>query len=637
MLQDLREHVQGWIAVVIACILCLAFALWGIEYYISGSNTQKAVVKVNGVEITQDQVDAAYKRARQSMQLPDTAANEAMLQQLKLRVLNGLIQEQVLLQAAQKSGYVISPLQIGAFLQQMPAFQWQGQFSPELFQRTLMNLSYTPQTFSNEIEKSMLLQQVRRAAIESNFALPSEVDQEIKLRDQQRDFGYMVIPTARFLSGVTLTDAQIAAYYKANAPRFTTPEQISVQYVVLSTEDMGKKINISDQELQQYYEENKGAFSSPQQWQLARIFISAPKDADAKTQSTAAAKIKDIEAQLESGKAFAQVAMQSSDDKTTAAKGGDLGWVTRMQQPALIQAASLLKPGQISTPFQTDEGWNIIKVMAVKSAQAPPFASVKVEVDKNLRQQKIDQLVSEQSDQLSNLTYTHPDTLKPAADALGLPVQTSELFTRQGGKSGLFANPKIINAAFSDLVLKQHSNSDVISIDDHTVVVLRIADDKPAAVQPLAQVRATIEDTLKQQAAQKAAKDLGMKIMQQLMNKSSSPSQIAKQNQLTWVQKTNVSRQSKEVTASVLNLAFNQPAPAADGKPSLQGADLPEGGCVVIAVNKVTDGVITVDDKQRQLLQQQQSSGWGTLDYDLYVAGQMRKATIKHEQTTPSP
>lgn len=481
MLQSLREHVQGWIAVVIAGILGLAFALWGIEYYIGNGPTEVVVAKVNGEKITQNQLEVAYNRARQAQQLSGNSAdNETLQKQIKTRALNGLVQQQVLTRAANKAGYVISPVQVGALLQQMPAFQMNGQFSYDLFQRTLMNLSYTPEMFAQEIGKSALLQQVQLSLVESNFALADDLNRYVSLLSQKRNFAYMQISPTSFLANTPITDQAIADYYKANSQKFTTSEQVSLQYLLLSTDT-----------------------------------------------------------------------------------------------------------------------------------------------------QKTDQWVAEQSDKLAELTYTHPDTLKFAGDALGLPIQTTALFTRQGEKTGLLSNPKILSTAFSDNVLKQRNNSDIISLDDHTVIVVRVADHKPVGVKPLLEVRAEIEKILKQQMAQKAAMALGEKIIQD-MKQGASPQKLALQNKLTWMQKNNVDRGAKDIPPEILKIAFNQPAPGSNKAPVFYGQNLSEGGYVILMVNAVIEEALTsVTADQRLSLQKQMNNDFGALDYELYLAQEISKAKIK--------
>lgn len=536
MLQNLREHVQGWIAAVIAGILCLAFALWGVEYYISSTPSHPVVAKVDGFKITQDQWDTAYNRSRQSqqIQLSDPKLNEAYQNQLKTKALNGLIQQHVLITAAEKMGYVISPAQVLATLQQMPAFQLDGQFSYPLFQRTLQNLSYTPEGFAQDISNSNLLMQVQRSFADSNFALSQDVDRSTSLQNQKRSFGYFLISPTPFLASSTVKPEAVEDYYKTHTQDFTLPEKVSLQYLLLSTIEASNQVEITEEELKQFFDENKSAFSS-----------------------------------------------------TKDAKG-----------------------------------------------KVPTFADVKPKVEKALRAQKAEQWVATQSDRLTNLTYTRPDTLRVASEELGLPIQITELFTQRGEKQGLLSNPKVLAAAFSDNVLKQRNNSDLIQIDNQTLMVLRIAEYKPAVPQPLAEVRPNIEKFLKQQAAQKTAATLGQQIQEQ-MKKGVPASQLATKNKLSWVQKQNVDLAAKDIPKEILNLVFDQSAPESSDKPAIDGKALRDGSYAVVALNAVVVGNASSSDAaSRSTQQKQMDTQFGALDYDLYLADQMNTAKIKYEIET---
>lgn len=533
MLQNLREHVHGWVAAVIAGILCLAFALWGIEYYISGSPAQHVVAKVNSFEITQDQWDAAYNRGRQSQQIQfnDPVLNEAYQNKMKMQALNGLIQAHALTQAAKKSGYVISPVQVGLVIQQIPAFQREGRFSYPLFQQALQNLSYTPEGFAEEIANSSLLSQVQRGFVESNFSLPNEIEQHILLQHQTRDFGYFIISPTPFLSKVAIKDKEIEDYYAAHGKDFMQPEQVSIEYVMLSTEELNKKIQITPQEVAQYYEENKAAFPSD------------PKSSKTKAELLASA-------------------------------------------------------------------------------------------EKALRQQKAEQWIVTQSDTLSNIAYTHPDTLKPAADAIGVTIQTTDLFTKQGEKKGILSNAKVLAAAFSEAVLKEGNNSDLIPVDERTAIVLRRHAYNPAAKQPLQEVRSNIERYLKYQAAQKAAVALGEKI-KQAVQAGTAPEKLATEYSLSWVKKNKLGRENKSIPPEILHFVFNQPIPAPDKKWRVQGGSLPKGEYLVTVLTSVVTGPPAVTDTTAQKeMQQKIANSWGGLDYDLYLSQQMEHAKIKMETKT---
>ena len=543
MLQNLRAHIQGWVAGLIASVLCLAFALWGVEYYIGNTTNKVVVAKVNGESINKDQWDTAYAHALQSQQMPtDLALSEIFQAQLRQQVLQGLIQQTVLRKAAEKAGYVISPAQVWTLLQRMSAFQVNGQFSYPLFLRKLDNLSYTLPVFLTEMTHSSLLQQAQQSILDSNFVLPDDRKQRELLDHQKRDFGYFLISPSLFLNKTSLTESQIQDYYTANSTRFMRPEQVRIQYILLSTDDIAKKVTLND---------------------------------------------------------------------------------------------------------------NI------------------------LRQEKIQELTTQASDQLSNLTYTHPDTLQPAASALGLSIQTTPFFDRSGHQmlvisaapnnkqlsskraalpppvttqsklidtqqlaqdnktqallADLLENPKILSAAFSDNVLKQRNNSDVISIDDHTILVLRVLDDKAPAPKALAEVRKTIiEPQLKQQAADKWVTDLGQKIFQKIQKGESIPV-LAKQNKMIWIKKTNIARTDadKQMPKELLNFVFNQPVPSR-GKNVIRAEKLTDGAYVIVAISQVsTELPKTQDAVQRELVANQMKYDFGQLDADLYLAQHMAQAKIQ--------
>ncbi len=633
MLQNLREHAQGWIAGVIVAILCLAFALWGIEYYIGGNQHQAVLAKVNGHEISQDQVDSVYKRLRQQLAATDFATfNQDQQQALKAQALEKLVNQNVLATAAEKANYHISMRQISSILTQIPSFQLNGQFSPALFQRVVTNFFPSEQAFLDDVKQSAIILQAKMGMTESAFVLPNELNQAISLMDQKRDVRYLTIPAAQFLKTATITDQAIANYYKSHQQSFMQAAQVKIEYIELAAKDFNAQVTVTEPEISQSYEENKAAYSTPEQWQIAQILINVPEHAEQNAIAAAQGKIDAIAQKLKQNQDFATLAIQYSDDKASSIKGGLLGWVDRSKLPAeTIQAVSTLQPGQTSAPFRTAQGFAIVKLLGINSPVAKPLAAVHEQVANALRQQKVQQILSDKSDQLTNLTYTNPDTLKVAADTLKLPVQTSEFFTQQGAQSGVAADPKVVAVAFSDNVLKQRNNSDLIALDDQTALVMRVADYKPAALRPLAEVRPMIEDKLKAQAAKDAAQTLGKKILADL-KQGQTIDDAAKKYQLSEQQKQNISREVTEIPAQILELAFSLPGATAT-HPALGGKSLTDGSYIVIAVTNVQNGDPKTADPQRvENVRKALSEQYGALDYYLYTTEKMQQAKIKFIQ-----
>lgn len=76
---------------------------------------------------------------------------------------------------------------------------------------------------------------------------------------------------------------------------------------------------------------------------------------------------------LQEGGDFAALARELSDDKGSAVRGGDLGWVpSSVMVPEFAREMDALQPNQISAPFKTRFGWHIVQVLERRQGQASP-------------------------------------------------------------------------------------------------------------------------------------------------------------------------------------------------------------------------------------------------------------------------
>ena len=483
MLQSLREKATGGVAFFIIGALVISFAFWGIQDYLHGSADGVTIAKVNGNKITQQQVNKAYQRLQQQLVAQKVLTIPLSLKQqaqLKKEALNQLIEMNVFADAARSDGYRVSDQQIDATIKSMPTFQVNGQFSPARFQQILSAMLYTQAQFINDLRQSILVTQMNAGVMGSAFVLPNEIKTVSQLMHQKRDFEYLLLPTSKFAKQVTVSKQEIDDYYQKNQDQFMLPAQVSIEYIELSVKNIEKNLNLSKQELQQYYDDNIDLFSTPEKWKLATLLIRLPHSASAQQLSQAKQKASDIEAKLKQGESFDKLISEYSDNKTSRITGDSGSWVTKSDLPALLgEVVSKLSAGQLSQAVKTDRGYEIVKVIDIQQPKVVPLASVKEKVEKAAIAQKAQKQFSDDSEQLANLTYTDPSTLKSAANALNLTVHTTGLFTQKGDKTGITSNPKITSMAFSDNVLKDDNNSDPINLSPTQIVVLRIKQSEP--------------------------------------------------------------------------------------------------------------------------------------------------------------
>jgi parvulin-like peptidyl-prolyl isomerase len=134
----------------------------------------------------------------------------------------------------------------------------------------------------------------------------------------------------------------------------------------------------SEAEIQAAYDANRPAMIVPRQFELAQIFVSQPKGADAAVEAAAAKKLADVQRKLKApGADFAAIAKTDSDSKETAGKGGEIGWVPEpMIKPEILTPIMGLAKGGIAEPVRMDDGWMILKLIDVKQPGQRPLAEV---------------------------------------------------------------------------------------------------------------------------------------------------------------------------------------------------------------------------------------------------------------------
>ena len=146
----------------------------------------------------------------------------------------------------------------------------------------------------------------------------------------------------------------------------------------------------SDDELKAAWEERKASFATPRQYRLAQIFIACPKSAGKAALQKAEAKLAVVKMRLASpNEDFATIARSDSEDKATAAAGGEIGWLSDAQiQPELHVPVTRLLPHEVSAPLRLADGWHILKCLEKREARTPALEEARPALVQQLRAEK---------------------------------------------------------------------------------------------------------------------------------------------------------------------------------------------------------------------------------------------------------
>jgi peptidyl-prolyl cis-trans isomerase D len=213
---------------------------------------------------------------------------------------------------------------------------------------------------------------------------------------------------------------------------------------------------------------------------------------------------------------FAALAKENSQDTLSAVKGGDLGMFGRgaMVKPFEDSVFSL-KVGEVSGLVQTDYGYHIIKLQAVKPAKIQALSEVKSLIAQRLKSQHAIDKFAELAEKFNNTVYEQSDSLKPAAELAKASVQHGVWLSKGQAPVGLWTE-KVLQAVFSEDALKNKRNTAAVEVAPNTVLAARVIEYKPASVRPLSEVSAGIQQRLEKQQAAELAVQQGRKLLEQL-------------------------------------------------------------------------------------------------------------------------
>ncbi|WP_178863949.1 SurA N-terminal domain-containing protein [Thiomicrorhabdus cannonii] len=595
MLQAIRNHAQGWIAWVIVGLIILTFALFGIDQYARGDKVE-VVATVNGENVTAREFMTLYNRQKQRLQQQFGDMYEQVVKDEELRdqVLQALIESEAIRQWSTQNHMLISDQQLAATIHGAEVFQQDGKFSQKVYEDVLLRNGLNVARFEYEQRQYLLENQYRALTQASSFATQSEVEQLAKLQGQQRDVNYLRVDHRPFLKTVEVGDEDVADYYNKNKAAFVEPEKVVVQYVELSQEALAKNIAINDDALLAYYNDNQALYTVPEKRHAKHILIDVKAGDDA---SDAAAKktIAEIQEKLKNGESFEALAKTYSQDPGSANSGGDLGSFEQgMMVPEFDKAVFSMQVGQVSEPVKTDFGYHLIKLEAIEARQTQPFAEVKEQVTHQYQMQQAEKQYFDLLEKVNTLAYEQSDTLQPAAEAAGVQLSTSEPFGRDGGKETFFSNPKVINAVFSDEVLKSRLNSASIDLGNNHAVVVRVKDYFEARQKTQDEVASVIKERLVREAALAESAKLAKTLLAKVEAGENPESLMG--NGVEWHTVGWIDRNNQRMLPQMTQQAFKAAKPA-EGKTSWRSHQLTTGDTVLIQVKGIKDGEITAAQK----------------------------------------
>ncbi len=606
MLQTIRKNIQGTMAKVIVAIIVVPFALFGIES-LFGGGVVKNVAEVNGEPISaadlQQQVNLQRLQLMQSMgeNIDPSLLDDQMLEG---RALQYLVQKMLLLQEAGSYGLAVSDQRINELVRSMPEFQSDGNFDSQRYRLVLSDQGYTPAGFRKLLRENLLVSQLRSGIGDAEFATPVELTQWVTLREEQRDLRYLRLPIQRFMDDTTVSDSEIEAWYESNQLRYQTEESVDLEYIELKQADFEPEL--TEAEVREMFELEKDSLVLPELREVSHIlFERGEGESEAELQARIAAVASQVE--TDAGN-FADLARDHSQDLGSANFGGELGLTSGDSFPPEIEAVvAELSLNQVSEPVESDSGWHLLLVTDIRGGEIPVFDEVRMQLEQRLRSERARLELVRVVESLRDLVFNAEDLHSPA-EQLTLVVQREDRVSRDRDQ-GLFADPRIISAAFTAELLEQGYNSEVLELDPTHYVVLRVVNHHPARTPPLAQVRYRIVDEVREHRARSNAVAHAEQLLEQLLA-GSTIEELALAENFEWQVALGATRDNRQLPPAILEYVFKLQVPGV----AFDYVQSDQGDVVLFEIFDVTKGNRKEISSRREMeIKAQLVDGWARL------------------------
>lgn len=572
MLQAFRTH-KRWMMFIAMIFIIPSFVVTGIYSYNRMSDSENDIATVGDTTITLMEFDNAKRQYLDNFRRQMGQSFKAdMLDtpDARAQILASMISDRALALELASEYISVSEADAVNLIKQAPAFQQNGQFSTELYERFLASMGKSDQQFVYELRGDLSRQLVLSAVSQTTIASNSMAQRIHDLLTEQRTVRTFEITADAFKKSVTVSQEEVAEYYKQHQSLFTVPETVDIEYVVLSPA-VYKDIAVSEEDIRGFYEQNLQRFSIPEERRASHILIAIDADKD---EAAAKKEADELYAKIQADpKQFAALARQYSADPGSAREGGDLGFFRQgMMVPEFDRAVFSGKKGDLVAPVKTDFGYHIIRIDDIKAAQARPLAEVRGEIETLYRQEAAVRLFAEDAETFSNMVYEQSESLAPVVEQFKLTVQKATGITRD--HEDAIINPNVVEALFSFDVLQDKRNTNAIEIAANTLLAARVTNHRPQSVEPLDQVKGNIKTSLTNSKAAQAAKAEGEALLAKLQKGEKIDRHFSK---VATLSRENPGEFSYEVVTAALR-------PQADILPSYTGVQTRNGNFTVINV-----------------------------------------------------
>jgi peptidyl-prolyl cis-trans isomerase D len=622
----MREYARS-LKIVLLIVIAVFILTSGVLFYFGtgpfGSGRSNAVAVVNGEEIPQDRfrraqtnIIAAYERVSRQRLTPELAERLGLSQQ----VINELVTEALVVQGAGQEGVRVSDDELRSTIQQIREFQENGRFSRDEYLKVLRQIRLDPGEFETEVRRQLVRRKMEGLIKQGVKVSEEEVRRAYTERHERVRAAWAYADVKPVMATVPVADGDLEPYVKAHQAQWSQPERRRLQYVMVSASKLAQ--SVSDADIEAYYKEHAAEFEEPKRLRVAHVLVRVPPVGGSEAEHAARAKVEDVIKRARAGEDFAKLAREISEDKASAAQGGELGLVGPGELVAPFeQAAFALKKGEISAPVRTPFGYHAIRVLEVREGGKTPLKDVAPKIREALIAQKSERAAAAQADEMKTALLGAKD-FTAEAKRLGLEPREAT-FGRGDTLAGAGRDPQLDEAIFG--LASGGVSAPLKTAGGYAIV--KVVQQIPAGVPPVAEIRDRVVDAIKRERAEQQVTDKAKALIAAL-GKGGDFAAVAKGDGFTTgsiplFSRADPPKERASLPGGVLLAALQTPAG------QLAEPVRAEGGVYVVKTLERQPAAPEGFDRERVELEKQVLEQKRALAWDSWLRGRLASAKVE--------
>jgi len=449
----------------------------GFSSGVSGDTVAEVGGEKIGYAELQDRVQRAYENARRDD--PQLTMQQFVRQGGVDQVIAQMSDTIALEQFARRQGFGVSRKMEDAQIASAPAFRGlNGQFDQQAFEGFLQQQRVSEKQIRADIAREMYVTQLLVPITGAALAPASLTLPYASMLLEQRSGRAQFVPAAA-LKGAPPTDAELQAFYRRNAARYTTPERRVIGYALISRAAFEAAAQPTEQEIAAAYNADKARYAGRETRTISQVIV--PTEAAAR----------ELAAKIAAGTPIADAARAIGLESVTLNDQSREAYA-QASSPAVADAVFSTAQGKVAAPARSGLGWHVARVDGITTTAGRSLEQAREEIAAQLRTRKADTAWAEAIARVEE-SVSDGATFDEVVSANRLQPATTPALLADGRNPEMPqqpASPEIAAIVKSGFAMESGDDPVVEQIaPNQTAALVKTEQVIPAAPKPLAQIR----------------------------------------------------------------------------------------------------------------------------------------------------